>query len=209
MQLQNVVQLKPYRIPPYMNQLIKVLKQPSFSNEYRKVLESPLTWENYTEKFQLLLYLEELQMEFDIRRYNIPNDDREYAKLKRDKSNPRLLDLEVPGVSENRPSVLRGDSLLVYPQGEKGVKYCGYVHSVQLDSVRLGFAPELLNRYMKDKDLSFIEGIKFNVEFTINRLPGRLQHRAAELARSCKLGSVLFPSAPPFSCQKPDLPNLK
>ncbi|MEQ2240211.1 hypothetical protein ILYODFUR_012460 [Ilyodon furcidens] len=209
MQLQYVVQLKPYRIPPYMNQLIKVLKQPSHSNEHRKVLESPLTWENYTEKFQLLLYLEELQMEFDIRRYNIPNDDRKYAELQRNQSNPRLLDLEVPGVSENRPSVLRGDSLLVYPQGEKGVKYRGYVHSVQLDSVRLGFASELLNRYMKGKDFSFIEGIKFNVEFTINRLNGRLQHRAAELARSCKLGSVLFPSAPPFSCQKPDLPKLK
>ncbi|MEQ2313160.1 hypothetical protein AMECASPLE_038755 [Ameca splendens] len=95
MQLQYVVQLKQYRIPPYMNQLIKVLKQPIHSNENRKVLESPLTWENYTEKFQLLLYLEELQMEFDIRRYNIPNDDRKHAELKRNQSNPRLLDLEV------------------------------------------------------------------------------------------------------------------
>lgn len=53
-----------------------------------------------------------------------------------------LLYLQVPGVSENRPSVLRGDSLLVYPEGESEVKYRGYVYSVQLDSVRLGFASE-------------------------------------------------------------------
>lgn len=49
---------------------------------------------------------------------------------------------QVPGVSENRPSVLRGDSLLAYPAGENKVKYRGYVHSVQLDSVKLGFSSE-------------------------------------------------------------------
>ncbi|KAM4571551.1 putative helicase mov-10-B.1 [Fundulus diaphanus] len=209
MQLKYVVQLKQYRIPPYMNDLINRLKRSSDSDGKRTLLETPLCWENYTEKFQLLLYLEEHQMECDIRRYNIPNDDRAYAKLTRDSNNPRLLALEVPGVSENRPSVLRGDSLLVYPQGEKGVKYRGYVYSVQLDSIKLGFAQEFLNRYMTGKDLSFIEGIKFNVEFTINRLTVRLQHRAAELAKSNELSSVLFPTAPPLSWQKPDLPKLK
>ncbi|XP_008411964.1 putative helicase mov-10-B.1 [Poecilia reticulata] len=209
MQLRYVVELKQYRIPPYMDQLISQLKQRYVFSEKKKVLESPLSWENYTEKFQTLLYLEELQMEFDIRRYNIPNEGTEFAQLKRDTHNPRLLVLEVPGVSENRPSVLRGDSLLVYPQGEKEVKYRGYVHSVQLDSVKLGFASELLNRYMKGKDFSLIEGIKFNVEFNFNRLTVRLQHRAAEFARTHKLSSVLFPAAPPTPREKPDLPTLK
>uniref|UniRef100_A0A3Q2E4J8 Putative helicase mov-10-B.2 n=1 Tax=Cyprinodon variegatus TaxID=28743 RepID=A0A3Q2E4J8_CYPVA len=167
---------------------------------YRRLLESPFCWENYTEKFQVLLYLEERQMECDIRRYNIPNEDREYAVLKRDTNNRKLLVLEVPGVSENRPSVLRGDSLLMYPQGEKGVKYRGYVHGVQLDSIRLGFCTQ---------SLIWKQRIKFNVEFTINRLLVHLQHRAAELARSHKLRSVLFPVEPTFSCGKPDLPKLK
>uniref|UniRef100_A0A8C6P2T8 RNA helicase n=1 Tax=Nothobranchius furzeri TaxID=105023 RepID=A0A8C6P2T8_NOTFU len=177
-----------YRVPAYVNQLIKSLKQ-------RTLLESPLSWENYTEKFQLLLYLEESQMNLDIKRYNIPNEDSKFAVLKRDK-NKKLLVLEVPGVSENRPSVLRGDSLLVQPQGEKEVKYRGYVHSVNLDSVKLG------------KDLSIIEGIKFNVEFTINRLTIRLQHRAAEFATLFGLRSVLFPDETP-SHLKPELPHLK
>lgn len=51
--------------------------------------------------------------------------------------------LQVPGVSENRPSVLRGDAILVTRSGDsnKGgvVKYRGYVHRVELDSVKLGF----------------------------------------------------------------------
>lgn len=49
---------------------------------------------------------------------------------------------QVPGVSENRPSVLRGDSLLAYPAGEPKAKYRGYVHSVALDYVKLGFSSE-------------------------------------------------------------------
>lgn len=53
-----------------------------------------MNWENYTERFQVLLYLEELQMEVDIKRYNIPNADREHATMTKDKTN-KLLVLEV------------------------------------------------------------------------------------------------------------------
>ncbi|GAA6222733.1 putative helicase mov-10-B.2 isoform X1 [Lates japonicus] len=202
MHLQNVARLRDYRIPPYINQLISLLKQPSLYHDRRRaLLESPLSWENYTEKMQLLLYLEELQMEVDIKKYNIPNNDREYATMVRDPVNKKLLVLEVPGVSENRPSVLRGDKLLVCPIGEKGVKYCGYVHSVQLDSVKLGFSSQLLDR--------FIDGMKFSVEFTVNRLTLRLQYRAAELAATNRLGKVLFPAAPTYASQQTELPNLR
>ncbi|XP_018541427.1 putative helicase mov-10-B.2 isoform X29 [Lates calcarifer] len=202
MHLQNVVPLRDYQIPPDTNQLISLLKQPSPCRDRRRaLLESPLSWENYTEKMQLLLYLEELQMEVDIKKYNIPNNDKEYATMVRDPVNKKLLVLEVPGVSENRPSVLRGDKLLVCPIGEKGVKYCGYVHSVQLDSVKLGFSSKLLD--------SFIDGMKFSVEFTVNRLTLRLQHRAAELAATKRLGKVLFPAAPAYVSQQIELPNLR
>lgn len=54
-----------------------------------------MNWENYTERFQVLLYLEELQMEVDIKRYNIPNADREQATMTKDKTNKKLLVLEV------------------------------------------------------------------------------------------------------------------
>ncbi|XP_035761375.1 putative helicase mov-10-B.2 isoform X5 [Neolamprologus brichardi] len=200
MRLKNVVELKRYRVPSYLHDLLESLKY-SWPNAKRAILESPLNWENYTERFQVLLYLEELQMEVDIKRYNIPNADREQATMTKDKTNKKLLVLEVPGVAENRPSVLRGDKLLVYPVGEPGVKYCGYVHSVQLDSVKLGFSSQLLSR--------FVEGMKFNVEFTINHVTLRLQHRAAELAFSRRLERVLFPVEPNMSFQPNDLPNLR
>ncbi|XP_005914763.1 putative helicase mov-10-B.2 [Haplochromis burtoni] len=200
MRLKNVVELKRYRVPSYIHDLLKSLKH-SWPNAKRAILESPLNWENYTERFQVLLYLEELQMEVDIKRYNIPNTDKGHATMTKDKTNKKLLVLEVPGVAENRPSVLRGDKLLVYPVGEPGVKYCGYVHSVQLDSVKLGFSSQLVSR--------FVEGMKFSVEFTINHVTLRLQHRAAELAFSRRLESVLFPAEPNMSFQPKDLPNLR
>lgn len=59
------------------------------------MLENPLRWEDYVAKFQLLLYLEEQQMEVDIKRYNIPNNERAEATMTRDPFNKRLLVLEV------------------------------------------------------------------------------------------------------------------
>ncbi|XP_037629483.1 putative helicase mov-10-B.2 [Sebastes umbrosus] len=197
--LKSVTELKPYRMPQYMTQLIQSLKLSTYDKR-RDVLDCPLSWENYSEKFQLLLYLEELQMEVDIKRYNIPNSEKEHAVMIRDPYNKKLLILEVPGVSENRPSVLRGDALLVRPAGEKGVKYRGYVHSVQLDSIKLGFNSKLLDR--------FIDGMKFHIEFTFNRLTLCLQHRAAELAATFRLEKVLFPAAPADSSQQTELPRL-
>ncbi|XP_029291385.1 putative helicase mov-10-B.1 [Cottoperca gobio] len=203
MQLKNVIELKLYKIPPYMNQLIQSLKQSTYVCDKRMaLLKSPLSWENYTEKFQLLLYLEELQMVVDIKRYNIPNNEEDdHAVMFRDRANKKLLTLEVPGVSENRPSVLRGDSLLVYLAGEKGEKYRGYVHSVLLDMVKLGFGSKLLDR--------FVDNMKFNVEFIVNRLTVRVQHRAAELAAAFRLGEVLFPAAPADSSHQIELPKLR
>ncbi|XP_029975301.1 putative helicase mov-10-B.2 isoform X2 [Salarias fasciatus] len=192
-QLKNEVQLKKYEVPQYMNQLINVLKQSGVFSDKRALLESPLSWERYSEKFQLLLFLEELQMVVDIKRYNIPNDEKEDpAVMYRDTVNKKLLVLEVPGVSENRPSP---------PAGQKQVKYRGYVHSVQLDQVKLGFGSELLD--------NFIDGMKFNVEFTVNRLTMRLQHRAAEFASIHQLKSVLFPAEPSASSQQTALPQLR
>ncbi|CAL8367026.1 unnamed protein product [Lota lota] len=200
--LKTVIELKSYKIPPYMNQLIDLLKNPDLKMDRREaLLDSILTMENYCEKFQLLLYLEELQMQIDIKRYNIPNSDKEYATMSKDPTNKKLLVLEVPGVAENRPSVLCGDKILVCPKGETREKYCGYVHALHLEAVKLGFSSKLLDR--------FIDGMKFSVEFTVCRLPMRLQHRAAELATKHGLGRVLFPIRPPPLETEPELPSLR
>uniref|UniRef100_A0A670YHZ1 RNA helicase n=1 Tax=Pseudonaja textilis TaxID=8673 RepID=A0A670YHZ1_PSETE len=150
----------------------------------RSSLEAPLQFGNYSEKFCLLLHLEEIQMEVDIHRYDMQN-----VSMFTDKYNKKLLVLKAPGVAENRPSVLKGDHLFVIPaEGQPKYNvpfYKGYVHAVELDQVKLGFSEKLLNK--------FVNNMKFDVEFTFNRLPLRLQHRAVILAQKSQLSHLLFP----------------
>ncbi|CAB1333809.1 unnamed protein product [Coregonus sp. 'balchen'] len=189
--LKPMVRLQDYKVPGYVRDLIKFLNGYYSSStpllDAQSVLESGLSRENYSKRFQLLLYLEELQMEVDIKRYNKPN-----TPMVRDKTNKKLLVLEVPGVSENRPSVLRGDSFLVTRSDDANkrdvVKYRGYVHRVELDSVKLGFNSKLLS--------SFVDGLRFDVEFTMNRLTTRLQQRATELADRHSLGNIKLSNYP-------------
>jgi hypothetical protein len=51
--------------------------------------------------------------------------------------------LQVPGLAENRPSVLRGDALYATPAGEEraGREYQGFVHHVGLTSVSAAAPP--------------------------------------------------------------------
>ncbi|XP_027022292.2 putative helicase mov-10-B.1 [Tachysurus fulvidraco] len=186
--LQIEVPLSIYKCPNYVDDLIDFLKAPSshkpFLVQKKFRLESPLDFYNYAERFELLLYLEERQMEVDIKKY-----DKHDVTMQIDRQNRRLLVLEVPGVSENRPSVLRGDHLLMTKSDDVNsqhiTKYKGYVHRVELDRLKLGFSQRFL--------ASFIDNMKFHVEFTVNRLPMRLQHRAVHLAVQHRLQDVLFP----------------
>jgi helicase MOV-10 len=92
----------------------------------------------YSERFSLLLHIEEQQMQLDIRRY-----DMESVTMVKCKDDKALLELEVPGVAEKRPSVLVHDHLFACPldmDGQRGnVEYKGYVHRVLNDKVALGF----------------------------------------------------------------------
>ncbi|KAK3566500.1 hypothetical protein QTP86_034004 [Hemibagrus guttatus] len=196
--LQIEVPLPPYKCPVYVDDLIDFLNkqcsQKPFLLQKKLLLESPLDFYNYTERFEVLLYLEERQMEVDIKTY-----DKHDVTMKPDSHNKKLFVLEVPGVSENRPSVLRGDHLLLTKSVDLNsqhiTKYKGYVHRVELDRLKLGFSKGFL--------ASFIEKMKFTVEFTINRLPMRLQHRAVQLAVKNHLQDVLFPKESNVASQSP------
>ncbi|XP_051890987.1 putative helicase MOV-10 isoform X2 [Pristis pectinata] len=166
---------------------------PDVSQEIQRInslLASNLQFENYAERFSLLLHLEEIQMEVDITRYNMEN-----VTMKKEN---RLLVLKVPGVAENRPSVLRRDHLLVSKSDDQGqpiTRYKGYVHQVELEQVKLGFSQKLLD--------DFITNMKFNVSFTFNRFPLQMQHRATYLAKASGLINVLFPTYSDGVCIHP------
>uniref|UniRef100_A0A3Q3WG79 RNA helicase n=1 Tax=Mola mola TaxID=94237 RepID=A0A3Q3WG79_MOLML len=193
-----------------LNTLLNSLKQEYTSGKSvyfsdvllrKALLKRRLSWKSYNEKFQLLLFLEEHQMNEELKRYNIPNSERQEATMTRDGVNDKLLVLKVPGLSENRPCVQQGDSLLVCPRDETHEKYRGYVHSVQLNTVKLGFSQELLDR--------FVDNMTFHVEFTVKRWTLRLQHRATELAVQHNLEEVLFPAVPDFYSQRAKLHKLR
>ncbi len=74
----------------------------------RRVLDSQLCMKNYTERFHLLLHLEEIQMEVDIKKYDL------YGKtMTLDKSNKKLLILKV----SEKHNYLTPDVFLFMPDG--------------------------------------------------------------------------------------------
>ncbi|KAL2295373.1 hypothetical protein Nmel_017785 [Mimus melanotis] len=193
-ELEREIPLGTYQYPQSLKDTI-LLGPNSASSSWaamRSLLEAPLQPENYHQKFQQLLHLEEIQMEVDIRRYDMQD-----VTMVQDRG---LLVLDVPGVAENRPSVLRGDHLFAHLSSERDhsplVRYKGYVHSVELEKVRLGFSSKLQRKFVKN--------LKFDVTFTFSRLPLQVQHRAAVLAMRHSLFGLLFPSA---SCQQSLFPG--
>ncbi|XP_035677058.1 putative helicase MOV-10 [Branchiostoma floridae] len=189
-QLERVIELESYTVPPTLRRLINrglVEKEDMPEADKtdlhitRALLENSMTIDTLSPRFSCLLHMEEVQMEVDIRRY-----DMQGAVMSR-KGN--MLLLKVPGLAENRPSVLRGDFLFARERGPDGVdnvEFKGYVHHIERDCVSLGFNYRLLDK--------FIDGMKFDVRFSFNRLPQRLQHRAVQLAEEHSLGDVLFPT---------------
>ncbi|NWR61096.1 SDE3 helicase, partial [Bucorvus abyssinicus] len=194
-ELEREIPLRTYQYPKSLKDTILLGPNASASSSWAamwSLLEAPLRAGNYEQKLQLLLHLEEIQMEVDIRRYDMKD-----VTMEQDRA---LLVLDVPGVAENRPSVLRGDHLFAHLSSERNhsplVQYKGYVHSVELEKVRLGFSSKLQKK--------FVNNLRFDVTFTFSRLPLQVQHRAAALAMQRGLSSLLFPSA---SCHKSLFPG--
>ncbi|XP_030827959.1 putative helicase MOV-10 isoform X2 [Strongylocentrotus purpuratus] len=149
--------------------------------QLRDQLKQPLTVDNHREKFHKLLYIEELQMQVDIRRY-----DKMGQTLAKDKQ-PTMLRLHVPGLAENRPSVLRGDHLFArFSDKSDNKSYKGYVHRVEQEDLVLGFHADFRSKY--------ITGRKVDIEFTFTRFPIRNEHQAVETATvKGRLSDALFP----------------
>uniref|UniRef100_S4RAU2 Uncharacterized protein n=1 Tax=Petromyzon marinus TaxID=7757 RepID=S4RAU2_PETMA len=170
----------------FCNSKGEVSRSPPMAQEVKKWLEAPLTFLNYKKKFHHLLHLDELQMRSDIRVYDL-----EDQIMEPDLNNRKLLKLRVPGVAESRPSVLRGDKLVVSESARRSADDCvdftGFVHGVHLEDISLGFSSSFLKLFVKN--------MKFDVIFTINRTPLKLQHRAVDQAvANPTFEHVLFPT---------------
>ena len=111
---------------------------------------------NYIKHFQELLWVEELKLKSNILDYSL-----EGVQMTSRKEDRGLLALEVPGLSENRPSVLRGDRVLVTETGIGKIIYCGYAHVIEKERILLKFS--------KNFHIMFSPDSKWDVEFGFNR----------------------------------------
>ncbi|XP_033181193.1 putative helicase mov-10-B.1 [Mastacembelus armatus] len=133
----------------------------------------------------MLLHLEELQLETDIMKSS--QDD---VPMFRHKSNTDLVIMQTAGLSNNSTSWLSGSQVLVTPSTKSHVfdnnLYRGWVSHVDAKHVYLEFSKMFLSR--------FKDGMKFRVNFSINHIPLRIQHRAVALVHRHRLREVLFPT---------------
>ncbi|XP_071133478.1 RNA helicase Mov10l1-like [Mytilus edulis] len=166
--------LKQYPVPTPLRECI--MENDCIEDNY-PVLTEELTFENYTQKFDTLIHLEEIQMEIDIREFDL-----ERVCMRRI---GEYLGLKVPGLAEGRPSVLIGDRVILTDPGDPdGPRYEGCVHELLKDEVLMKF-----NKTFQD----YYTGKDYDVMFTFNRAPVRRCHQSAEFA--VQLGeNVLFPT---------------
>ena len=154
-------------------------------------LARPLSAGNYEVRFRELLLLEEIQQQQDIRLYDMPEAVLEGS------GGGATLRLRVPGLAEARPSVMRGDKVLVRGASTSG-QFEGVVHGVELETLVLRFAPKFHGNH--------VAGQRYHVRFTLRRSPMLLAHAALGAAPHTE---VLFPASLPAGASAAALSALE
>lgn len=151
-----------YRIP---EELLEFLRQPQRNlvpDAGRKFLPQHLVANTYAQMFEVLLWCEEYKISRDLEKFDIAEARIEYR-------HPYHF-LPVPGLAENRPSVLIGDEILVQPAGSQSGKwFSGFVHKFERDEVGLRFGRGFQG--LNPNERSY-------VRFQYNRIVSRREHHA-------------------------------
>ena len=90
------------------------------------------TPENFREALHTLLWIEEAEITNSMRRYDI--EDAQFTK-----SSLGHYVIQVEGLAEKRPSVLRGDEIRAEPIEEDANIFVGYAHFVNFNNVHISF----------------------------------------------------------------------
>ncbi|RXW19457.1 hypothetical protein EST38_g6387 [Candolleomyces aberdarensis] len=146
----------------------------------KRLMPGVFNVDTYGAWWQVLLYVEEEQVKQDLEQYAL-------VDVELTANYPRY-ELQVPGLAENRPSVLVGDFILVSHADssvplEQREWFEGRVHDVRMNDVVLRFGD----------NFNIYRGNKFDVRFVLNRLPFRRMHHA--LVNKFKPSRILFPSS--------------
>ncbi|XP_059632488.1 probable RNA helicase SDE3 [Cornus florida] len=167
--------LPDYPIPENVRQVVE-------SKQIPDAIREGLTRGKYTSYFNTLLIMEEIKTEENMRDYGM-----ESVPMR--KSGTQFLRLEVPGLAEKRPSLVRGDhifaNLASVDENDSSPPSQGFIHHVEAEEVLLKFDDQF--------HLCHRNANLYNVQFTYNRVSMKRLYQAVEAAES--LGSeLLFPS---------------
>ncbi len=143
-------------------------------------LSNKLSIKNYRKIFDRLLWIEELTMERDIQTYDM-------EKVPLERRSRTHYSIHVPGLAESRPSVLRGDKILI--RCSLGC-FEGIVERTEQESAIL-LLPKRLNEH-------FTPGLLVDVRFSFKRMGLRLCHDALNSVESISeikkmFEQILFP----------------
>jgi helicase MOV-10 len=165
---------KAHKVPPHL--YAQQEAGPAREQLEQSLLAPPLCARTYTLRFQTLLWLEELQMAADITAFDQPT-----ATLTPPAGGARgggggpnggaaalCFGLAVPGLVENRPSIVRGDSIMVRRSWNADQLWEGVVQGVERDVALLRFAPAF--------ERSYVSGEPVSVRFTFGRMHLRVMH---------------------------------
>uniref|UniRef100_A0A0D9VPT7 RNA helicase n=1 Tax=Leersia perrieri TaxID=77586 RepID=A0A0D9VPT7_9ORYZ len=188
--------LPQFAIPADIRELIQSKQRPD-------VLSEELDMANYAKFFSTLLVMEEINLEEEMRSYDMDH------VLMRRRGN-EYLSLVVPGLAEKRPSLVHGDSIFARHTGsdarpyqvcvlsltfkyflgilrddsEASKLFYGFIHKVEADEIFLKFDNQF--------HLAHCDRNQYDVSFTYNRLNMRRLYKSIHDAEF--LGpDILFP----------------
>ena len=146
---------------------------------------------DYAEHMDGLLFAEECQLVKDLAHFDLVNE-RATVLTRRG----GLLWLRVPGLAEKRPSVLKGDSVLVHKLGGGDKKFRGRAERIDCEEVGLKIC----------ESFNYISGQRVEVNFVLGRKPLRLFHQGLGEVKKARDGGtiarLLFPE--PFDLPETD-----
>lgn len=163
-------------------------EQTIYSNDYDKILDrietslpclsQSLNINNYIDIWHTLMYMEEIQANISMRSY-----DMQKVFLIRCQE---YLGIEITGLSEKRPSLMKGDRVIVKDVWDTNTpQYEGFIHVIKGDLVLVKFNPHFHETY---------SGSDVSIEFHGGRSVYRRSHQAINLAVSNLGPDILFPS---------------
>lgn len=149
--------------------------------------EFAISMKSHKKVFSNLLYIEEIQQNIDIRRYDmfdIPlisgSRDNKIRLAGKPRYNFNINTILVPGLLENRPSVVYNDKIFVSFPENPNKEYQGIVFQIDRDEVVLEF-------HKSFKQNIYLPGMLVNIRFSVARSIIRRCHQGIHLLEEANI----------------------